>query len=565
MFYNLFIFVFYYVLILFSIIGYGSFFLRLCKLDIRLENFGYIGIFGIFFLIIYSYLSNFFIAHTEIHNVLIILLGTFFFISSVRKFNFEYKNQFFFIFVVFFLLLCGLFQFKNHDDFPYYHFPYTYYLTQQSLHFGIGQFNHGFRTPSSIFYLNSLFYLPFAKFYLFNFSSIFILGFTNIILLKKIHHFFSFTKIKKGQISLINYLSLLSFIFINIFFYRFSEYGTDRAAMILIFLLIIEIFNFNEIKKFKNSDLLYIYVLGAIIISLKAVYLLYLIFFVPLFILTLRKKKTYFRTVYFLLYNKYFLLLLSSLFFVLVTSFINTGCVIYPISSTCFDNLSWGIPSIQVQQMSAWYELWSKGGAAPNFRIENPAEYIKGFNWLSNWTDIYFFNKMSDFILGLFFLISIVLFLFKESFFNIRLNKIKIETFIIYLIVFILGLEWFYNRPSLRYGGYHILPLLLFIPISIKLASSDINVKKYTKIILILICITISTFIGRNINRIVKEVQFYDYKPLKKTFYFIDEDHFRIQKQMDTIIKKHDDCAVIVNNCDSNIKIIMDKIIFTNK
>ena len=172
---------------------------------------------------------------------------------------------------------------------------------------------------------------------------------------------------------------------------------------------------------------------------------------------------------------------------------------------------------------------------------------------------------MSDFILGLFFLISIVLLLFKENFFNTRLNKINVGTYIIYLIIFILGLEWFYNRPSLRYGGYHILPLLFFIPISVKLASSDISIKKYTKIILILICITISTFIGRNINRIVKEVQVYDYKPFKKTFYFINEDHFRIQGYMDKIIKKHDDCAVIVNNCDSNMKVIMGKIIFTNK
>ena len=33
--------------------------------------------------------------------------------------------------------------------------------------FGLGNFNHGFRTPSSIFYLNSLFYLPVIKYYFF--------------------------------------------------------------------------------------------------------------------------------------------------------------------------------------------------------------------------------------------------------------------------------------------------------------------------------------------------------------------------------------------------------------
>ena len=49
-------------------------------------------------------------------------------------------------------------MYKTHDDFPYYHFPYTYYLTQSDIHIGVGNFGHGFRTSSSIFYLNSLFY-----------------------------------------------------------------------------------------------------------------------------------------------------------------------------------------------------------------------------------------------------------------------------------------------------------------------------------------------------------------------------------------------------------------------
>ena len=60
----------------------------------------------------------------------------------------------------FFILFIGIIIFKTHDDFPFYHFPYSYYITQNPLHIGVGLFNSGFKTPSSIFYLNSLFYLP---------------------------------------------------------------------------------------------------------------------------------------------------------------------------------------------------------------------------------------------------------------------------------------------------------------------------------------------------------------------------------------------------------------------
>ena len=35
------------------------------------------------------------------------------------------------------------------------------------------------------------------------------------------------------------------------------------------------------------------------------------------------------------------------------------------------------------------------------FLTENPELYLKDFNWIQNWLDMYFFNKVSDFILGL--------------------------------------------------------------------------------------------------------------------------------------------------------------------
>ena len=564
---NFFIFISYYILILTSIVGYGIFFVKLLKLKLDFINFGYAGLFGIYILIVYSYFSNLFIAHNESHNLVILFIGLILFIYSIKQKYSLYKNEIFFSLIVFSLLFCAVLQFKNHDDFPYYHFPYTYYLTQQSLHIGIGQFNHGFRTPSSIFYINSLFYLPYAKFYLLNFFSLFILGFANIVLLKKVHNYFKFVFTKDKQLNFIHFLSLLSFVFINIFFYRISEYGTDRAAMILVFLFIIELLNFINLKTVKTYNLFYIYLLGALIISFKAFYILYIIFIIPLFLYILRNKKNYIQTSYFLFFNRYFILVLVLIFFIIFTYFINTGCLVYPLSLTCFDGISWGIPLIQVQQMNDWYELWSKGGAAPNFRIDNPEEYIKNFNWISNWIDIYFFNKVSDFILGIILLISIFLFFFKKSFFKKTIIKVDHHVYFVYLLILILGIEWFYNHPALRYGGYHIIALLLFIPISVKLGSAQIDLKKYSKISIMLVSLTIIIFLSRNISRIVNEVERYSYKPIRQTYYFLDDNHFRIQKKMDQLIKQYNNCKNKDFECNKDVKIkkVMGKIIFINQ
>ena len=565
--YNFFVFTSYYFLIITSIVGYGLYSLKLLKIKFHFVNFGYAGLFGIYILIVYSYFSNLFIAHTEIHNLIILFIGLILFIYLVKQKYSSYKSEIIFSFIVFILLFCAVLQFKNHDDFPYYHFPYTYYLTQQSLHIGIGQFNHGFRTPSSIFYINSLFYLPYAKFNLFNFSSLFILGFTNIILLKKIHNYFKFIFTKDERLNLINFLSLLSFVFINIFFYRISEYGTDRAAMILIFLFIIELLNFVNLKTIKTSNLFHIYLLGALIVSFKTFYILYIIFVIPLFFYILKKNKSYIQTSYFLFFNKYFILFLVLFLFILFTYFINTGCLVYPLSLTCLNGINWGIPLVQVQQMNDWYELWSKGGAAPNFRIDNPEEYIKKFNWISNWIDIYFFNKVSDFILGIILLISIFLFFFRKSFFKKTIIIVDHHVYLVYLLILILGIEWFYNHPALRYGGYHIIALLLFIPISVKLGSSQIDLKKYSKISIVLISLTIIIFLSRNINRIVNEVERYSYKPIRQTYYFLDDNHFRIQKKMDQLIKQYNNCKNKNFECNKGVKIkkVMGKIIFLNQ
>ena len=44
-------------------------------------------------------------------------------------------------------------------------------------------------------------------------------------------------------------------------------------------------------------------------------------------------------------------------------------------------------------------------------------------------------------------------------------------------------IEWFLNHPSLRYGGYHLVALLFFLPVSMLLGSQKYSFSKNTGIL----------------------------------------------------------------------------------
>ena len=247
------------------------------------------------------------------------------------------------------------------------------------------------------------------------------MGFCNLILLNKIKKY-----LKSNEYDFILFLSLLSFIFINIFFYRMAEHGTDRSAMILIFVLIIELLYINNLKNnFNENYLLKLFIIITLIISLKPFYILYILLFIPLLMILIKNKVS----VLFFIKNKVLYICSLMIFLLLVTNFFNTGCLIYPVQILCFDSFSWAIPSSEVELMNNWYQQWSKAGAGPNFRVENPEIYIQNFNWVSNWIDKYFFNKVSDFLFGLLFLILIVYL----TFYTKNKKKILKPIFIFYI------------------------------------------------------------------------------------------------------------------------------------
>ena len=518
----------YYPLILISILGYG-FFISNKVIKFKNYNLGYQGIVGIFTLLLISYASTQFLAHEEIFNSLILISGLILFLIFFKEINPSKKNLKL-LFLIFLFSLIFILIGKNHDDFHYYHFPYIITLTEYPHPLGLGNLNHGFKTHSSIFLLSSLFYLPGAKYSLFHLAPAYILIFSNFVILKLIFN----KRIQKNYI-FITFLSLTSFVFINIFFYRLGEHGTDRSAMILIILLVLNLLYFmNKHEDKINVDFLKVFtIIFTLIASLKALYLIYIIIMIPLIINVYEKTKS---VKYFFNVN----LLLCSLLigFVLLTNFFNTGCLLFPEKKTCFFNVTWSLSADTVNYLSLHYENWAKAGSGAGYSLAQSEKlnYISNFNWISNWLDRYFFNKVSDLIYSLIFIVVIFFSLFKgKKTAKIFHRQYKSLSFLL-LIIFLI---WFLLHPTLRYGGYHLFFFLFFIPMSIFLEKFNKNVPNLNKKIIAIVMITVLVFFGRNFNRLIKENKINSYRPLTNVKYPLYEDSFRYQKRMQKEINEN--------------------------
>ena len=539
--FDLLIILIFYLLFLSSVFGYGFLLTKIFNIDIQHTSVGLIGIYGIFSIIFFSYFTSILYPHDFVHNIILHSIGLIFCVIFFKK---KLKNNFRYLYLFSLFFVFHILIFKNHDDFSYYHFPYTFYLTEFKTQLGVGIFSHGFRTPSSIFYLNSTFYLPFIQAYSFNLGALIIVVLSNLYFLDKIQ-----SSLKISNYRLILFFSLLSLGLINIFFYRISEHGTDRSAQILILIIISEILiylskvdNKTFIKKYSDN-LIGIFCLLMLIVSLKAFYVLYLILLLPI-ILKLYKNFHYFKISDVKKIISFSCLGILFVSFVFFSYFSNTGCVIYPIKSLCFENVTWGINIQDVVTMNNWYQLWSKAGASPNYIVDNPEHYIKGFNWIGGWLENYFFNKVSDFILGLL-LMSVIFFLI---FFEKKKVKNNFSRNIILMFVIsVLFLEWFYNHPALRYGGYVIIALLFFLPLSRKLALFDNKISKLKKKVILTIILIFFISISRNIHRINHEINLYNYDIISSAFYSIDKQHLRISKKMNHLIDNK-------YKCDSNLE-----------
>lgn len=529
----------YFLFISLSCVGYGAFIQNKTNIKSKeFNNLGAFGITGIFLLNIITYSLSFVDKINPLLNLLLLVIGIFFFFFYFYKISL--KKTYLYI-IIFILIYVGLLIGKPHDDFHYYHFPYIHYLLNSDFIYGIGHLNHGFRTSSSIFYINAFFFNPSIGYGTFHFGAALYMLFANVYLYEKITFF---NKEKKRNISI---FAICIFIFINIFFYRIGEHGTDRSAQILSLIFLFEIFIFINLKNNTENRIKILIILLGLIVSLKAFYILFLVFsFIILNHLYLKEKKNIKKILYTVFFNLIFILFFINILYVIIVSLINTGCLLYPVSFTCLDDLSWSVGSIEAIKMNNWYELWSKGGATPNMRVLNQEEYLTSFNWVSNWINIYFFNKVSDFLLGIIFLCLIIFFTFR---FKLGFSNYKFKLILFFILILII--EWFYNHPALRYGGYSLISGMFFLILSSLNFKKPITNFTFQRNIKYFIAISLSVFLLRNIDRIIQEYDKYKYNPIQNPNYNFNTHDFRVINKIE-LLKSDINCKE-KKKCKDNV------------
>lgn len=534
------IYIFYFLFLTFSILGYGIFTFFLFNINWKNLSLGLSGLAGLFCVTFISYVTHIFFAHNFFHNILVHTFGIFLLIVFLKKnfYNFRLSKIFFLII----LFISSLFISKNHEDFPYYHLPYIIHIVENKLQFGIGLINYSYRTTSSLFYLNSTFYLPYIKFYLFHSASLIILFFANFFFIDY------FANLKKE--SFIRILSSLSFVFINIVFTRIGGFGTDRGGQIIAFVIFILLIEYLNNKKDTSEDIVKILIIFILyIITIKSYFFTYALFLLLLLI-------TKFQVVKRIFYSFKIVFFLTTFFLIfLFINFSNSGCLLYPLKYSCFDSFIWSVSSKSAEHYSNWYELWAKAGATPNYRVDQPEKYIQLLNWVPNWFNNYFSGKGLDVTMTIFLLAIIYFFALKKKYTSNIHNKF----YTIYFFLVLLFLVWFNKHPDLRYGGYVLYALLFFIPLSNYLSKfQKNNLSKFLSIIAIL---AVFFFNVKNLLRINSEIidnrELYSFKNFP--FFNIKYPEYKIISLNDNskayliVNNKNDSCWATHSPCLSEI------------
>ena len=421
---------------------------------------------------------HFFLKIDLIISGIIFLIGFIFFLKKKRFFNILRIDKFYYYFFLVIFLLPMFVSQKYHEDFGYYHLPYSLAFLADKIIFGFANIDRPYVYNSIWLNINSIFFLKNNNF---NFQTLpsFLL-FLNFIL-------FSVNKvIEKKQIQLSDYYLTIVVFYFLLKFTRISEFGVDFPSTIFSILSIFYFIKFYETNKdFEKKNYFYLnlsFAFFSILIKLSTL---------PILILTLFLYFSNFQNFKIHIFKYKFLMVYFLCLIFFIQQFIFTGCILFPTSYTCLD-VSWF--SVDHLQVSKQLELINKSYSEAK-NIYSREEFLNNFTWFSFWFKRNFIEIIEHTLTIFLPILIFTLFLEKEK------NKNKQLLFksknILYFFIIISFIFWLSFSPVVRFAIF-IFVTFIFLIISNIFFSKIFSKKKFIVFIFIFLTFNFS----KNILRI---------------------------------------------------------------
>ena len=373
--------------ILLSILGYGRVINNFFYKDLFNYQFRNLILFqGLIFTGLFSIIINIFFPLKDIYSISVIIIGLFLYLINFSKINLKDEINFISIVVIFSSFLA-IYAGVN-DDFDYHLKIINNYKNYNLFEIIPGRqvsYNSFWLFLHSVFSINK--YI----------ASLFILG--SLIFAITIYDlFFILKKSFKENEFIISAISFLILIFLLGVQNKLKDFGTDLPGAIISFYILLIIVNeFFYKKQLSINILIFLILLSSFVFVIKLTNVL-ILFFVILYIVKVNLLSINLKNIYFP-----FLLI----FFWFFQNLIISGCLIWPIETTCFYNIE------DPANEFAIIESFAKGDMIGAMKTDN-------FEWIGIWFSAH--SKKIFETYALFFLISIspliINFFIKDKYFK---------------------------------------------------------------------------------------------------------------------------------------------------
>ena len=360
------------LVILLSIFGYGKFINNFFYKELLSYQFRNFILFqGLIFTGLISIIVNIFFPLNDIYSISIIIIGLLFYFINFSKINLKKEINFISIVVIFssFLAICA----GVNDDFDYHLKTINNYKNHN-----LFEIIHGRQVSYNSFwlFLHSVFSID--KYV----ASLFILG--SLIFTITIYDlFFLLKKSFKENKFILTTISFFFLIFLLGVQNKFKDFGTDLPGAIISFYILFIIVNeFFYKKEISKNILIFLILLSSFVFVIKLTNIL-ILFFLIIYIFKVNLLSINFK-------NIYLPILIILLWF--FQNLIISGCLIWPIETTCFYNIENSASEFAI------IESFAKGDLIGAMKTDN-------IEWIGIWFSAH--SKKIFETYALFFLISI--------------------------------------------------------------------------------------------------------------------------------------------------------------